>query len=46
MLTRWTRKNRLRHYTRRPHAPHQPNAEWIQKINAKHLFDDGWNKFA
>ena len=26
------------------HAPHDPTPEWIQKISAMHLFDDGWNK--
>ena len=26
------------------HAPHHPTPEWIQKISAMHLFDDGWNK--
>ena len=26
------------------HAPHNPTPEWIDKISAMHLFDDGWNK--
>jgi arylsulfatase A-like enzyme len=26
------------------HAPHHPTKEWINKISAMHLFDDGWNK--
>ncbi len=26
------------------HAPHHPTKEWIDKISAMHLFDDGWNK--
>ena len=26
------------------HAPHHPTPEWIDKISAMHLFDDGWNK--
>jgi len=26
------------------HAPHHPTEEWIKKISAMHLFDDGWNK--
>jgi arylsulfatase A-like enzyme len=26
------------------HAPHHPTPEWIEKISALHLFDDGWNK--
>jgi len=26
------------------HSPHQPTQEWIDKISAMHLFDDGWNK--
>jgi len=25
------------------HAPHQPTPEWIAKIHAMHLFDNGWN---
>jgi arylsulfatase len=25
------------------HSPHQPTKEWIDKIHAMHLFDDGWN---
>jgi len=25
------------------HAPHHPTAEWTKKIEAMHLFDDGWN---
>ena len=26
------------------HAPHHPTQEWIDKISAMHLFDEGWNK--
>jgi len=26
------------------HAPHHPTKEWVEKIGAMHLFDDGWNK--
>ncbi|CRI67542.1 conserved exported hypothetical protein [Thiocapsa sp. KS1] len=26
------------------HAPHHPTPEWIEKISAMHLFDDGWEK--
>jgi len=26
------------------HAPHHPTKEWVEKIRALHLFDDGWNK--
>jgi arylsulfatase len=26
------------------HAPHHPTPEWIEKIRAMHLFDEGWNK--
>jgi arylsulfatase len=26
------------------HAPHHPTKEWVDKIRAMHLFDDGWNK--
>ncbi len=26
------------------HSPHQPTREWIDKIHAMHLFDDGWEK--
>ena len=26
------------------HAPHHPTREWVDKIHALHLFDDGWNK--
>jgi arylsulfatase len=26
------------------HAPHHPTKEWIDRISALHLFDDGWNK--
>jgi arylsulfatase A-like enzyme len=26
------------------HAPHHPTQEWVEKIRAMHLFDDGWNK--
>jgi arylsulfatase A-like enzyme len=25
------------------HAPHQPTPEWIARIHAMHLFDNGWN---
>ena len=25
------------------HAPHHPTPEWIAKISAMHLFDQGWN---
>jgi arylsulfatase len=25
------------------HAPHHPTKEWVDKISAMHLFDDGWN---
>ena len=25
------------------HAPHHPTPEWIEKIEAMHLFDGGWN---
>ena len=25
------------------HAPHHPTPEWIEKISAMHLFDNGWN---
>jgi len=25
------------------HAPHHPTPEWIDRIHALHLFDDGWN---
>lgn len=25
------------------HAPHAPTKEWIDKISAMHLFDNGWN---
>ena len=25
------------------HSPHQPTQEWIDKIHALHLFDNGWN---
>ena len=25
------------------HAPHHPTQEWMDKISAMHLFDDGWN---
>ena len=28
------------------HAPHHPTQEWINKISAMHLFDDGWNAVA
>jgi arylsulfatase A-like enzyme len=26
------------------HAPHHPKKEWVDKISAMHLFDDGYNK--
>jgi arylsulfatase A-like enzyme len=26
------------------HAPHHPTQEWVDKIHAMHLFDEGWNK--
>jgi arylsulfatase A-like enzyme len=26
------------------HAPHHPTREWVEKIRAMHLFDDGYNK--
>ena len=26
------------------HAPHHPTQEWVDKIHAMHLFDDGYNK--
>jgi len=26
------------------HAPHQPTQEWVDKISAMHLFDDGYEK--
>ncbi|HEY5777041.1 MAG TPA: arylsulfatase [Xanthomonadales bacterium] len=26
------------------HAPHHPTKEWVDKIQAMHLFDQGWNK--
>ena len=26
------------------HAPHHPTQEWVDKIHAMHLFDDGWEK--
>ncbi len=25
------------------HAPHHPTKEWVEKIEAMHLFDNGWN---
>ncbi|MFO1398129.1 MAG: arylsulfatase [Burkholderiales bacterium] len=28
------------------HAPHHPTKEWVDKIEAMHLFDQGWNKVA
>jgi len=28
------------------HAPHHPTPEWIEKISAMHLFDEGWNRVA
>jgi arylsulfatase A-like enzyme len=26
------------------HAPHHPTKEWVDKITAMHLFDEGWEK--
>ncbi|MEI6197203.1 MAG: sulfatase-like hydrolase/transferase, partial [Verrucomicrobiota bacterium] len=26
------------------HSPHHPTQEWIDKVSAMHLFDDGWDK--
>ena len=26
------------------HAPHHPTPEWVKKISAMHLFDQGWNR--
>lgn len=26
------------------HSPHHPTPEWVDKISAMHLFDEGWNK--
>jgi len=26
------------------HSPHHPTKEWVDKIRAMHLFDEGWNK--
>lgn len=26
------------------HSPHHPTKQWVDKISAMHLFDDGWNK--
>lgn len=26
------------------HAPHHPTREWVQRIEAMHLFDEGWEK--
>jgi arylsulfatase A-like enzyme len=26
------------------HAPHHPTKEWVEKIEAMNLFDDGWNE--
>lgn len=26
------------------HAPHHPTKEWVDKISAMHLFDEGWEK--
>jgi arylsulfatase A-like enzyme len=26
------------------HAPHHPTKEWVDKISAMHLFDEGWDK--
>jgi len=26
------------------HAPHHPTKEWVDKISAMNLFDEGWNK--
>ncbi|HEX9070918.1 MAG TPA: sulfatase-like hydrolase/transferase, partial [Pseudolabrys sp.] len=28
------------------HAPHHPTKEWVDKITAMKLFDEGWNKVA
>ncbi len=28
------------------HAPHHPTPEWVEKVSAMHLFDEGWNKVA
>jgi len=28
------------------HAPHHPTPEWVDKVSAMHLFDDGWNAIA
>ncbi|MFZ1320287.1 MAG: arylsulfatase [Ignavibacteria bacterium] len=25
------------------HSPHHPTTEWVEKIKAMHLFDEGWN---
>ena len=25
------------------HAPHHPTPEWVERISAMHLFDEGWN---
>ncbi len=26
------------------HAPHHPTQEWVDRISAMHLFDEGWNQ--
>jgi len=26
------------------HSPHHPTKEWVDKVSALHLFDDGWDK--
>ena len=26
------------------HAPHHPTPEWVERISAMHLFDEGWNR--
>ena len=26
------------------HSPHHPTKEWVDRISAMHLFDEGWNK--
>jgi arylsulfatase A-like enzyme len=28
------------------HAPHHPTKEWVDRISAMHLFDEGWNQGA
>jgi hypothetical protein len=25
------------------HAPHHPTKEWVDRVSAMHLFDEGWN---